>query len=289
MLNKFAEELKEARIKSEASIQQIASKTRIDLKFLENIENGNFSFLPDLYIKAFIREYAKFVGLDDQITLKKFEAARHGKQYDELGNTEEEVKKTKPEKEEPSPKSRETLKKVPTFEAYNSSSSESEGSSKVDKKKMTMIGAAGGAVVLLIIIYFAFFNNSSEIVVPEKPYSEVVQDNQPRYVQDAPNKQTQEITNTTAGDSLSLLVQTDDSSWIKVLLDSTRVVEYTLLPHTEKDIKALRSYKMIVGNASAIQFKLNNKLLKFTGNKHEVKYVSIDSTGLKYLSAPLNF
>ena len=62
MLNKFSEELKEARIKNGLTLQQIAAKTRIDLKFLENLENGNFAFLPELYIKAFIREYAKLVG-----------------------------------------------------------------------------------------------------------------------------------------------------------------------------------------------------------------------------------
>ena len=56
MFTKFAEELKEARTKSQLTLQHIASKTRIDLKFLEYMEKGNFNFLPDLYIKAFIKE-----------------------------------------------------------------------------------------------------------------------------------------------------------------------------------------------------------------------------------------
>jgi len=289
MLNKFAAEIKEARIKSEISLQQIASKTRIDLKFLENIENGNFSFLPDLYIKAFLREYSKYVGIDEQVTLKKYEAARHGKQYDELGESEEDFKKPKAEKEEVKPQINVPPRKIQSFEAYNTVSQESESAAKFDKKKMTIAGIAGGAAILLIIIYFGFIHKSSDIIVPEKSYSEIIQDNQPRFVQENPNKQTSNVINTSSGDSLSLLVQTDDSSWIKVMLDNSRVVEYTLLPHSFKDIKALKNYQMIVGNASAIQLKLNDKPLKFAGNKHEVKYVLIDSTGLKYLSKPLNF
>jgi cytoskeletal protein RodZ len=48
----------------------MAARTRIDLKFLEAIDNGNFSFLLDLYVKAFIKQYAKAVDLDEQETIK---------------------------------------------------------------------------------------------------------------------------------------------------------------------------------------------------------------------------
>ena len=48
MLDKYAEELREAREKKGITLQQMAAKTRIDIKFLEAIDNGNFSFLPEL-------------------------------------------------------------------------------------------------------------------------------------------------------------------------------------------------------------------------------------------------
>ena len=57
MFDKLSEELKAARIRSGLSLQLLAAKTRIDLKFLENIEDGNFSFLPELYVKAFLKEH----------------------------------------------------------------------------------------------------------------------------------------------------------------------------------------------------------------------------------------
>ncbi len=71
MLDRFAEQLRKARLKKGASLQQMAAKTRIDIKFLEAMDNGNFGFLPDLYIKAFIKQYAKAVDLDEQETNKK--------------------------------------------------------------------------------------------------------------------------------------------------------------------------------------------------------------------------
>ncbi len=63
MLKKFTEELKEQRERAGITLQNVAAKTRIDIKFLEALEDGNFNFLPDIYVKAFIKQYAKFVGL----------------------------------------------------------------------------------------------------------------------------------------------------------------------------------------------------------------------------------
>ena len=67
MLENFAEELKCCQRKLNLSLQQFAAKTRIDLKFLEAIEDGDFTFLPDIYVKAFIKDYSNIVGLDRNI------------------------------------------------------------------------------------------------------------------------------------------------------------------------------------------------------------------------------
>ncbi|MCZ7614845.1 MAG: helix-turn-helix domain-containing protein [Ignavibacteriaceae bacterium] len=83
MLDRFAEQLKKARLKKGLSLQQIAAKTRIDIKFLEAIDNGNFGFLPDLYVKAFIKQFAKSVDLDENETIKKYEDALAGKIIDD--------------------------------------------------------------------------------------------------------------------------------------------------------------------------------------------------------------
>jgi len=104
MLDRFAEQLKKARLKKGISLQQMAAKTRIDLKFLEAIDNGNFSFLPDLYVKAFIKQYAKAIDLDEQETIKKYEDVLAGKTIEDdepksLLEQKIEISKTQPETE----------------------------------------------------------------------------------------------------------------------------------------------------------------------------------------------
>jgi transcriptional regulator with XRE-family HTH domain len=287
MLNNLSEELKEAREKAGITLQQIAAKTRIDLKFIENIESGNFSFLPELYLKAFIREYSKLVGLDDKIILKKFDAAKRGKAYDELGNAEDDIKKVKQEKEEikPAKPQADISAFTPPFETYESTNQRPESLSGFAKNKNLLIGAAVGIVVIIVIIYFAFIKGSSDIIVSEKPYDEVQKENEQRIAQEAQKPPVSDSSLMSKSDSLLVTLDASDASWIKVLIDGNKSDEFTLYSNSHKEIKGLRNIKMTIGNSGAVQIKLNNKPLNFYGNRHEVKFVSIDSTGLQYVSS----
>ena len=98
-LKKFAEELKIARESKEISLQQIANKTRIDIKFLNAIESANFDILPEIYIKAFIKEYANLVELDPKEVINKYEFARTGR-LDHSEQIKPITTNTEPEKSE---------------------------------------------------------------------------------------------------------------------------------------------------------------------------------------------
>ena len=49
-------ELKKAREQKGMSLSDIADATLINIRFLEEIERGNFSFLPETYIRGLLRE-----------------------------------------------------------------------------------------------------------------------------------------------------------------------------------------------------------------------------------------
>ena len=157
MLEKFADELKAARIKSNISLQQMSAKSRIDIKFLEALDNGNFSFLPDLYVKAFIKQYARVVGLDENETLKRYDLAKEGKLYEKA--IEPEPEQPKEEKEKPEtqvPYKPVQQVKVPTFTDVNTLST---SGSKENKIKLKPAYVAAGLIVLIIAaVYFIFFD-----------------------------------------------------------------------------------------------------------------------------------
>ena len=69
----FGEELKVVRESKNISLQDISKETRINIKFIEAIEAGDLSILPQTYIRAFIKSYAKHIGLDSEETIAKYE------------------------------------------------------------------------------------------------------------------------------------------------------------------------------------------------------------------------
>ena len=284
MLDKFAEELRQAREESEITLQQMAAKTKIDIKFLEAIDNGNFSFLPNIYVRAFIKQYAKTVDLDEEETIKKYELAKQGKLPEKV-EIEEEEKKEPVEKNIPAQKKKPS-QPVPTFTDVSETKTEDDS----DKKKMAMMTAGGmaGVVILAFIIYLVFFQDSSQIIVEEKPYEEVLEESTQRYVEE---EKEDEITSAVNSDSLVLqITNTDsrDSAWVLVITDNLIKEDYLIYPGSGKSFKAGNNFKFTLGNSGVIRLELNGENLEFEGRRRSVRYFKLDQNGLERLYSPPN-
>jgi transcriptional regulator with XRE-family HTH domain len=265
MLDKFSEELREARTKSGVTLQQMSAKTRIDIKFLEALDRGDFTFMPDPYVKAFLKEYAKMVGLDETKIVSKFEAAKKGKAIDDNEKSEQASDKLFPQKK--------------TYDA-TPSDPDSKSSDKQNKKLIFFwIGAA--VVIILLLVYLIFFKSSAEIIIAEKPYDEVFGEKKDRFVE---NKIENGIAS--FSDSLSLFIFSTDTSWVKIILDNKHAEEFILFPNSQKQIKSAENFKITLGNSGGIRFQLNDKQLPFTGKQKAVQHVQIDRDGLKVLLSP---
>jgi cytoskeletal protein RodZ len=75
-LEQFGEELAQARLAKGISLIDISAETRINLKFLEAIERGQFQILPQTYVRAFLREYALSLNLDPSDVLRRYNSAQ---------------------------------------------------------------------------------------------------------------------------------------------------------------------------------------------------------------------
>jgi len=274
MLDKIAEELHEARIKSGVTLQQMAGKTRVDIKFLEAIDNGDFTFLSEPYVKAFIKDFAKMVGLDENKIILKYDAAKKGKLPEEI----EEGKKSAIDEK------REEQRPVQKYDATSPGSS--DNSKKIINPNARLYGAIAIILIfVLVFIYMVFFKSSNEIVVAEKPIEEVIKGTQERFVPE--EKPKQDMTKSTQQpDSLVLNILASDTSWVKIILDDKSEVEFILFPSSQKSIKALDDYKITLGNAGAIKFQINDKPLNFSAKAGSVLHVQINKSGLTYLKSP---
>ncbi|HLR61876.1 MAG TPA: helix-turn-helix domain-containing protein [Lentibacillus sp.] len=69
----IGERLKEAREEQNLSLESLQETTKIQKRYLEAIEQGNFKILPGtFYARAFIKEYAAAVGLDPNELLEEY-------------------------------------------------------------------------------------------------------------------------------------------------------------------------------------------------------------------------
>ena len=66
-------ELKAAREAKGIPLAQIADITRIAEEHLQAIERGKLDVLPQVYIRAFLREYAEVVGLSPDDVMRKYD------------------------------------------------------------------------------------------------------------------------------------------------------------------------------------------------------------------------
>lgn len=295
MFDQIADELKNAREKQGLSLAQVANKSKIDIKFLEAMEQGDFSFLPDLYVRAFIKNFARTVGLNENRIFKKYEAAKQGIPYiEEETDYEEIVRRTSkiPKHETPQPQvvkekrasqsSKSDKKKNVTiaYDAVGSNNPAQDTAPATRKRNMIIGGSLLGAIVLLILIYFLFIDKSEQIIVVEKPIEDVIQQNQ-RYLEEDLTTEKSDAGVVTS-DSLLLTINANDTSWIKVSVDNLSTEEFTLFPNSKKSLKAQTNYNITFGNSGVIKLQLNNQPLSFKGKNKSALSVVIDKDGVKY-------
>ena len=78
-MNTFSDELRKERVSRDISLQDISVRTRINIRYLEAIEQGSFDILPQTYVRAFLREYAQTVGIEPAEVLRKYDIMVAGK------------------------------------------------------------------------------------------------------------------------------------------------------------------------------------------------------------------
>lgn len=70
----FFHDLKQLRVAQGITLEDIASKTRINQRFLEALEDGEFTILPRTYIRLFLRSYCQEIGSNFLEVVKDLEA-----------------------------------------------------------------------------------------------------------------------------------------------------------------------------------------------------------------------
>lgn len=287
MFEKLAQELKEAREKAQLSTEQLARIIKIDPKFLQKIESGDLSFLPELYIKAFLRDYSIAVDLNEQVIMRKYQAAKEGRPLEEVRIVEEPVKpigqsvlppdaSTAPEPMAPVI----TPRKIVYGETkpYEPEHKRNLLDSLTNMQKLILLGIFA-ALILGTATYMLFLRDDTPEIVVEQPLEQAAEQGNKRY--EEPVEQNVTIAQ---GDSINLKIEVLDTCWVQMVVDSTTIVEKPLTPATTFVQKAANSIKINVGNSAGVNLVVNGQTADFPKVKKKSAQFLITREGIKQLS-----
>jgi cytoskeletal protein RodZ len=261
-MNEFADELRASRETKRISLTDISSATKIQLKYLRAMEEGDFTFLPAPYIRAFIRDYATAIQIDPEVTVARYEASTKvpGKS---VGG--------------PQPEYRDN--EQITLVRYDIPNHTAEISlphrlpfrdlltNQLSKKKWLPIAAL--ILLMAVAVFVAIVTrNGRKEQVSETPFEQVLKEKE-RASSDRSSSigasKVPSTTSSTLGDSLILEGRTSQDVWVRFVIDDGPPKEYLFGPKAVRTWKAKESFRVSLGNAGGITFRLNGKDLGSLG------------------------
>ncbi|PKL84201.1 MAG: hypothetical protein CVV24_01120 [Ignavibacteriae bacterium HGW-Ignavibacteriae-3] len=290
---KFADELRFQRESKNITLQQIAGKTRIDLKFLQAIEDANFDILPEIYIRAFIKEYSQTIDLNPKEVIKKYDEAKSGKVDEKPVIGEEIVNSQTGNEEEPkltvfpeSVTATESTKKFGTNEIETGNSIFPNLLLNKGIKINYLIGA-GILIVALVILYFVFLYGSPGIVQEKSPQNKPDNTSERFEITGQINTSDQSVSippgkqTVISADSLYITLQTTERVWIKVTSDGKVLRQQIEDADSKLRYSAGKNLTLTVGNAGRVKVFVNNKAVENIGQPGEIRTLIVTPEGIK--------
>ncbi len=273
LLQNFGESLKKSRQEKGLTPKDVAEATRIPAHIIEDLESGNESRMPaPVYVKGFIRAYARELGLDEEQLLQEYGDSR-------------------------------------VLEGEPLSLAVSIGTEKPSSHLAVLVLALVFAVLLLAGGYYFFYKSEEptaqitpEPVVRVEPVKKEVlkqeeeaasaaieeapagqeSDSQPESAvssEPAPVKEEikkagvepEETAVTGGGHTLEVLAT--EETWLRIYIDDEKIAQYLLRPGQTMSWQAKNQFKLRLGNAGGLKVVLDGRPLPPLGISGQVKEV----------------
>ena len=254
----FYKDFQDKRKELGLTIEQISQKIKISIEHLKNIEKGEFTKLPDLYIRLFIKNYSQELGLDPEEYLKKYEEHSGSKKHDVLQNIQGNSDKKEPVK------------------------TNSPVSQMSDRGKLiTFIATFIILIFVIVILKQVLLENEAQTVSPVHQRlieenntqsetnnidTETTTDETPKATEENQPEETPVLTPTeienepVAIDSASLLtlnIEISDTCWVKMVLDEKDTSEALFRPGATREWLASKVFDLRIGRPEVVKVFLN--------------------------------
>jgi len=247
------EKLKAIRLKKNIELSRIAEKTKINIKYLEAIEDGNIKSIPEVYDKLFFQTYLSSLNI---------------KNIDEYLDAYYKLRK------EVRPQYTTTIQKIKSI--------------KSDSKRFSKLKQVYLVIPVLIVIFLIIFfvinsksiEQSNTAEVQELSVREIAAELEEKMAGDSiAQKESTMQTDTT--NKVNVGISAKELTWLRIVADRTDTSEYLLQPGNKLAVNADSSMIFLIGNAGGVQFSINGNNVGFPGKSSEiVSYMKITSDGI---------
>lgn len=236
------------------SLQDVSSKTKINIPYLEYIENENYISLPnEVFIKGFLRSYAKVLGVPEPEVLRRYQQWKIDHQAPMgISSESRSPQETKPHR--------------PKW---------MEGDQSEDlKKKWIMYGLS--AIGIMIVLMVLFSKKDEEGRVDDPGGSAGARQAGGGAVPAAPLTAAPATAVQTAveppkpREPSRLTIIAIDRSWVSVVIDDGVTKEFSLHPSDEVTVIADKKFLLNIGNAGGVKVSLNGKPVGPFGKKGQI-------------------
>jgi len=225
----FYLELKKRREELGLSLDQISERTKINKKYLEAFEKGDFTILPETYIRLFLRSYAKELDFDPDKIIEEY--VSYKSQKDESVQISKKKEPLKKEKEKPERKREKTGIDIPT----------------------TVI------VILMIIFLITIIKQ----VVEDRKKVNTEPTNKAQTIQK--NAQQKPADTTVSKSTLitpAYTQKTDTTKitcWIEIMKDNNPPYDYIYYPENTKTLYAKNTIMLRIGKPAGVKIYFNGQ------------------------------
>jgi len=235
----FGRYLKAIRLEKGISLKEVSRETRVGIETLLLVEKEDHNRLPaEVFVKGFLRAYAKVVGADDDVVVQLYLSNRRAFQ--------------------------ETFK--PDVDLI-------ESSPKFWPRLFFSIGA-----LLCIIVSSVFgisffqkpYSNDDSFKQPavSKNFHDIASKDS-----EVLGSGSEKPGNNP--EKMLLKIMANENTWLKITIDDHRPKEYSLHPGDRLDFEASSAINLLIGNAGGVKLILNESPLEVAGKSGQVVRIQV--------------
>lgn len=265
-MKEFFENLKNIRLQKGLDLNEIATRTRLPLKYLKAIERGDLDELPAGYQRMFFKRYLKEIGEDNSEVWQDFNLFFGGDTAESPPASSPQT--AAPEEELPAPE-------PPRSPPLPGRSIWRDALTRINLDKFHQwFWIAVTVIVLSVVGYFAYqqylFVKHKQFTVKEITVSDFIEELQRQDSLLTPELSRNTVIRGKGHNRVNVELRAVQRTWVREIRDGRDTTDYIMPPGLVRKLEAQNSVYLMLGRADGVDVWLNGKDLGVLGRPDEI-------------------